>query len=100
MGSSSEWKIPFTPLVRARWAISEPSLRVLLSPFITPAKPGRRTAMTFPLSSSAPFMTLDSQSAKISVTSTGSNAAGWTPLSLSMPLILMSIFCLFTSFLT
>ena len=100
MGSSSEWKIPFTPLVRARWAISDPSLRVLLSPFMTPANPGRRTAMTFPLSSRAPLMTLDSQSANMSVTSTGSNAAGCTPLSFSMPLILMSILCLLTSFLT
>ena len=56
--------------------------------------------MTLPLSSRAPLMTLDSQSAKMSVTSTGSNSAGLTPLSFRIPLILMSILCLLTSFLT
>ena len=45
-------------------------------------------------------MTLDSQSLKMSVTSTGSNAAGSVPLSSRMPLILMSMFCLFISFWT
>ena len=100
MGSSSEWKIPFTPLVRARCAISAPSLRVLLSPFMTPANPGRRTAMTFPLSERAPLMTLDSQSLKISVASTVSKATGLVPLSFRMDFTLSSIFCLATSFLT
>ena len=100
MGSSSEWNIPFTPLVRARWAISDPSLRVLLSPFMTPAKPGRRTAMTLPLSERAPLMTLDSQSAKMSVTSSVTKSTGLVPLPLSMSLTRISILCLATSFLT
>ena len=100
MGSSSEWKMPFTPAVRAYCAISEPSRRVPLSPFMTPAKPGRRTAMTTPLDFSAPEMTLAGQSLKTDVTSTGSNAASLVPLSFRMSLTLTSIFCLLTSFLT